>query len=98
MRRRFCLRQSDLEAGEKIVMEIDANVIVSLLTLAGTILTVISGSKLTAYRLQKLEEKVQAHNNLIERMYEVEKRVDVDENRIKVSEHRIDDLEKRGVE
>ena len=79
-------------------MEIDANVIVSLLTLAGTILTVISGSKLTAYRLQKLEEKVQAHNNLIERMYEVEKRVDVDENRIKVSEHRIDDLEKRGVE
>ena len=98
MCRRFCLRQSDLEAGEKIVMEIDANVIVSLLTLAGTILTVISGSKLTAYRLQKLEEKVQAHNNLIERMYEVEKRVDVDENRIKVSEHRIDDLEKRGVE
>ena len=81
-------------------MEIDANVIVSLLTLAGTILTVISGSKLTAYRLQKLEEKVQAHNNLIERMYEVEKRVDVDENRIKVSEHRIDDLEKleRGTE
>lgn len=98
MRRRFCLRQSDLEAGEKIVMEIDTNIIVSLLTLAGTILTVISGSKLTAYRLQKLEEKVQAHNNLIERMYAIEKRVDVDENRIKVSEHRIDDLEKRGVE
>lgn len=78
-------------------MEIDANIIVSLVTLAGTILTVISGSKLTAYRIQKLEEKVQAHNNLIDRMYKVEQRVEVDENRIKVSEHRIDDLE-RGAE
>ena len=75
-------------------MEFDANIIVSLVTLAGTILTVLSGSKLTAYRIQKLEEKVQAHNNLIDRMYKVEQRIEVDENRIKVSEHRIDDLEK----
>ena len=75
-------------------MEIDANIVVSLVTLAGTILTVISGSKLTAYRIQKLEEKVQAHNNLIDRMYKVEQRLEVDENRIKVSEHRIDDLER----
>ena len=75
-------------------MEFDANIIVSLLSLAGTILTVISGSKLTAYRIQKLEEKVQAHNNLIDRMYKVEQRIEVDENRIKVSEHRIEDLEK----
>lgn len=76
-------------------MEFDANIIVSLVTLAGTILTVLSGSKLTAYRIQKLEEKVQAHNNLIDRMYRVEQRVEVDENRIRVSEHRIEDLENR---
>ena len=76
-----------------MIMEFDANVIVSLLTLAGTILTVISGSKLTAYRIQKLEEKVQAHNNLIDRMYKVEQRIEVDENKIKVSEHRLEDLE-----
>ena len=75
-------------------MQIDANIIVSLITLVGTVLTVISGSKLTVYRIQKLEEKVQAHNNLIDRMYKVEQRVEVDENRIKVSEHRIEDLEK----
>ena len=75
-------------------MEIDANIIVSLVTLAGTILTVISGSRLTAYRIQKLEEKVQAHNNLIDRMYKIEQRVEVDENRLKVSEHRIEDLER----
>ena len=78
-------------------MEIDANIIVSLITLVSTVLTVISGSRLTAYRIQKLEEKVQAHNNLIDRMYKVEQRVEVDENRLKVSEHRIDDLE-RGAE
>lgn len=75
-------------------MEIDVNIIVSLITLAGTILTVISGSRLTAYRIQKLEEKVQAHNNLIDRMYKVEQRIEVDENRLKVSEHRIEDLER----
>lgn len=78
-------------------MEIDANIVVSLITLVGTVLTVISGSRLTAYRIQKLEEKVQAHNNLIDRMYKVEQRIEVDENRLKVSEHRIDDLE-RGAE
>ena len=49
---------------------------------------------MTVYRIQKLEEKVQAHNNLIDRMYKVEQRIEVDENRIKVSEHRIEDLEK----
>ena len=76
-------------------MEID--IIVSLMTLAGTILTVISGSRLTAYRIQKLEEKVQAHNNLIDRMYKIEQRVEVDENLLRVAEHRIDDLE-RGAE
>ena len=75
-------------------MEIDVNIIVSLITLAGTVLTVISGSRLTAYRIQKLEEKVQAHNNLIDRMYKVEQRIEVDENRLKVSEHRINDLER----
>lgn len=78
-------------------MVLDVNIIVSLITLVGTVLTVISGSRLTAYRIQKLEEKVQAHNNLIDRMYKVEQRVEVDENRLKVSEHRIDDLE-RGAE
>lgn len=75
-------------------MTFDVEIIISIISLAGTILTVWSGSKLTAYRIQKLEEKVQAHNNLIDRMYKVEQKIEVDENRIKVSEHRIEDLEK----
>ena len=39
-----------------------------------SVLGVIASSKLTQYRLEQLEKKVQAHNNLVERMYKVEKR------------------------
>ena len=38
-----------------------------------SILGVLASSKLTQYRLEQLEKKVQAHNNLVERMYKVEK-------------------------
>lgn len=39
-----------------------------------SLLGVLASSKLTQYRLQELEKKVQAHNNLIDRMYKVEKK------------------------
>lgn len=42
-----------------------------------SLLGVLASSKLTVYRLEQLEKKVQAHNNLIERMYKVEKRLDL---------------------
>lgn len=37
-----------------------------------SLLGVVASSKLTQYRLAQLENKVQAHNNLIDRMYKVE--------------------------
>ena len=40
----------------------------------GSLLGILASSKLTQYRLEQLEKKVQAHNNLVERMYKVEKR------------------------
>ena len=49
---------------------------------------------LILYRLSELEKKQDKHNNLIERQFKIEKRVEVLETREKVSEHRIDDLEK----
>ena len=55
-------------------------------------------SKITAlleYRLSALEVKVDKHNNLIERTYELERRTDIQEEKIKVANHRIDDLEGR---
>ena len=51
-------------------------VIVALLSLFGTVagsaLGVIASNKLIQYRLEQLERKVQAHNNLIERTYKIE--------------------------
>lgn len=57
-----------------------SEIIVALLglvgTLSGSFLGVVAASKLTQYRLQQLEEKVNKHNNLIERMFVLEGKVD----------------------
>ena len=47
------------------------------------------------YRIEQLEKKVDKHNNLVERTYELERRTDVQEEKIRVANHRIDDLEKK---
>lgn len=62
-------------------------------TLAGTYFANRKSAALIAYRLEQLERKVQAHNNLVERMYQVEERTELQEEKIKVANHRIDDLE-----
>lgn len=49
---------------------------------------------LVTYRLEQLEKKQDLHNSAVIRLYEVEKRLGIDEEKIKVSNHRIDDLEK----
>lgn len=48
---------------------------------------------LIVYRLDQLEKKQNLHNNAVERLYAVERKLDVDEERISVANHRIDDLE-----
>ena len=51
-------------------------ILVALIGLAGSgigsVLGVMASAKLTQYRLEQLEKKVQAHNNLIERTYKLE--------------------------
>jgi hypothetical protein len=51
-------------------------------TLAGAYMANRKSSALIEYRLKQLEEKVNKHNNVIERTYALEKRVEVDEERI----------------
>ena len=76
-----------------------ASIITGVLALIGTTIGSIAGiltaNKLTNYRIEQLEIKVDKHNNLIERMYNVESRADVLEEKVKVANHRIDDLEER---
>ncbi len=45
------------------------------------------------YRLQQLEHKVDLHNNAVERLYEVERQLGIDEEKIKSCKRRIEDLE-----
>lgn len=75
-------------------------VIVALITgglaLLGTYFSNRKNATLIAYRLEQLEQKVNLHNRVIERVYKLEKRTEVQEEKIKVANHRIDDLERRG--
>jgi len=65
----------------------DSTIVVALISLLGSVLVACisyaanrkgakeaseSNAKLIAYRLQELEKKVQAHNNLVERTYKLE--------------------------
>lgn len=65
-------------------------VIVALLSLIGTAVGtfggILSSQKMVKYRLNKLEEKVDKHNHLVERVTSLELRN-------KVCEHRIEKLE-----
>lgn len=56
-------------------------------TLAGSLFGVLAAQKLTQYRIAQLEEKVSRHNNLIERTFRLEGRMDE-------AEHDIRDLKK----
>lgn len=67
----------------------DGNMLVAIFSFAGTAVGTIGGilaaNKLTNFRLQKLEEKVDKHNCLIERMVAVEASA-------KSAHHRIDEI------
>jgi hypothetical protein len=62
-------------------------------TLGGTFGGILTANKLVVYRLEQLENKVEKHNKVIERVYNLEKQESVVEEEIKVANHRIDDLE-----
>ena len=42
-------------------------------TLLGSIAGILASSKLTNYRIEQLEKKVEKHNSVLERVYELEK-------------------------
>ena len=75
----------------------NTEIMVAVLSLFGTLLGSLAGvltaNRLSNYRISKLEETVSKHNNLIERTYRIEKSIAVLDNRQKVSEHRLSDLE-----
>lgn len=47
------------------------------------------------YRLNELSKQVEKHNGVIERTYKLEEAIKVDEEKIRVANHRIEDLERK---
>lgn len=63
--------------------------VISLIgTLFGSVIGILASNKLTAYRIEQLEKKVDKHNSVVERTFQLEEKV-------KVANHRIEDLEKK---
>ena len=64
----------------------DGNIIIAVLSALGTFCGSFSGLKLTSYRIEQLERKVEKHNNFAER-------IPILEEKMAVANHRISDLE-----
>lgn len=57
-------------------------------TAMGTFGGILASAKLTTYRIEQLEKKVDRHNNFAEK-------IPIIQEQLKVANHRIDDLEKK---
>lgn len=66
----------------------DSTIIVAIIAFAGTAIGSVAGvlasNKLTLYRISQLEEKVNKHNNLIDRTYKLEERCSLIEENIEL--------------
>lgn len=76
-----------MEGSEKMT----DTVIVAIISLLGTLLGSFGGTQLVKYRIEQLEKKVEKHNSIVKRTYILEEKV-------KVANHRIEDLERKGEE
>lgn len=78
---------------------INSEVIVAIITGVATVVAVVITNKksnaLIAYRLEQLENKVDKHNKIIERTFKLEEKQCILEEKLKVANHRIEDLERR---
>ena len=72
-------------------------IVVALISFAGSaigaLIGIIVNTKLTNYRLEQLENKVNKHNNLIDRTYKLEQTATLQAEKMAVANHRIEDLE-----
>ncbi|MBR5809182.1 MAG: hypothetical protein IKY39_03655 [Clostridia bacterium] len=74
-------------------IEVIVSLISALGSALGTFVGIMVNSKLTNFRIEQLEKKVDMHNQVIDRVYELEKHGAVYEEELKVVNHRISDLE-----
>ena len=77
------------------VLSLVGVVIANLTAHQKTMAAVEKAQALTDQRLDQLTREVRAHNGLVERMYAVEAKTNMQDEKIKVANHRIDDLERK---
>lgn len=58
-------------------------------TLGGSLTGILTANKLTNYRIQELEKKVEKHNNLISRTFILEEKLNADEKRLEKIEKKV---------
>lgn len=80
------------------------SIVVALIGLAGSavgsLLGIFVSQKLTQYRLEQLEKKMDSHGmqfqSLTKRVSDLEKHNEVQDERMRVANHRIEDLERKA--
>lgn len=78
-----------------VITSLISGLCVAVPSIIATILSNKKNNDLIQYRIVQLEQKVDKHNNVIERVYKLEQTSAVREEEIKVANHRIEDLEKK---
>lgn len=79
----YLKREKGLDMQVQITVAIISGLCVAIPSLIATLASNISNKNIVVYRINQLEEKVHAHNNLIDRMYGAEKRIAILEDNIK---------------
>jgi hypothetical protein len=73
------------------------NIVIALIAFAGTLIGSYFAQRrtiaLVVYRLEQLEKKVDKHNSVVERTYKLEQDFCLMDEKIRVANHRISDLE-----
>ena len=76
----------------------DPTIIIAIISFIGTCVGTIGGlittNKLTNYKIEQLQRKVDAHNNLITRTYELEKNMGIVFQKIEENKSDIQDIKK----
>ena len=67
----------------QIIVAIISGLCVAVPSIIATITTNKKNNDLVIYRINELDQKVHEHNNLIERMFNIEKKVSILEEKLK---------------
>ena len=68
-------------------------VILSIISLLGSLGGILVSSKMTNYRIEQLKKKQEKYNNLIERTFRLEEKDELHDEKFRTIDRRLEDLE-----